>query len=186
MVTSYNANSFLCCVKSLRYRTYLLAMIVSLPSSIYAQRSGGEVRGTITDSSGAAITDAEITIEGVATQETRRLLSNATGLYDAPNLAVGIYNLTVKAPGFSSGERTGINVQVGTDTEVDVQLRIGGSSETITIASESATVDLLTSQSGAVDDGRIVRQLPLNGRDWTTLAACSRRFPSFGPRMLPR
>lgn len=159
-------------------------MIVSLPSSIYAQRSGGEVRGTITDSSGAAITDAEITIEGVATQETRRLLSNATGLYDAPNLAVGIYNLTVKAPGFSSGERTGINVQVGTDTEVDVQLRIGGSSETITIASESATVDLLTSQSGAVDDGRIVRQLPLMegiGRLWPY---CSREFRSCAPKTL--
>ena len=75
------------------------------------------------------------------------------------------------ARGFSIGERTGIEVQVGSELVVDVELAIGAAEQTITATSEAATVDLATSQTGGVERGEVVRDLPLNGRDWTTLAS---------------
>jgi hypothetical protein len=149
----------------------LLILAAVFPNSMYGQSSGGEIRGTITDPSGAVVKGAEITIEGTATRETRWLVSNASGFYDAPNLSVGLYKVTVKAPGFATGEQTGIDVQVASENVVDLHLAIGGSEETIKVDSQSELVPQVTSQAGAVDDGHAVRELPLNGRDWTVLAA---------------
>jgi hypothetical protein len=79
--------------------------------------------------------------------------------------------VTVKAQGFQTAERTNIDVQVGSESIINVQLVLGKSEEKVTVASQAATVDLSTSQTGAVNSGEVVRELPLNGRDWTTLAA---------------
>ena len=84
---------------------------------------------------------------------------------------MGAYKLTVKALGFSTTERTDINVLVGSERVVNVRLTLEGSAETMTVALQAATVDLATSQTGAVNSGEVVRELPQNGRDWTTLAA---------------
>jgi Carboxypeptidase regulatory-like domain/TonB dependent receptor/TonB-dependent Receptor Plug Domain len=149
----------------------LLITAVLLPTAMIGQSSGGEVQGVVTDPSGAAVKGADITIEGVATRETRRLVSNASGFYDVSNLSVGLYKVTVKAPGFSTRERTGVSVQVATKNVVDVRLAIDGAEETITVATQLGSVDLVTSQTGGVDSGFVIRELPLNGRDWTTLAA---------------
>jgi Carboxypeptidase regulatory-like domain len=147
------------------------ALLIVMPVTVLAQSSGGAIRGTITDSSGAVIQSAAVTIVQAATGETLRLASNGAGLYDAPNLPIGTYSLTVTARGFSSGERTGIEVWVGSGRVVDVELAIGTAEQTVTATSDPATVDLATSETGGVESGKVVRDLPLNGRDWTTLAA---------------
>jgi len=147
------------------------AFLLVTPLALLAQSSGGAIRGTITDSSGAVIPSASVTILQSGTGETRRLASNSAGLYDAPNLSAGTYTLTVTATGFSTGERTGIEILVGSQLVVDVELAIGPAGQTITAVSEAAVVDLATSQTGGVESGKQVRELPLNGRDWTTLAS---------------
>src|ERR1700680_2118872 len=152
-----------------RWVSTLLAFLAAATAA--AQTSGGAIRGTISDPSGALAPGAAIMIEEVSTGENWRLVSSSAGLYNAPNLPVGRYNVTVKAPGFSTAERTNIDVQVGSERVVDVQLALGKSEEKVTVVSQSATVNLATSQTGAVNSGEVVRELPLNGRDWTTLAA---------------
>ena len=147
----------------------LLAVMAAATAA--AQTSGGAIRGTVSDPSGALVPGAGITIEEVSTSENWRLVSSSAGLYNAPDLPVGRYNVTVKAPGFSTAELTNIDVQVGSERVVNVQLALGKSEEKVTVASQAATVDLATSQTGAVNSGEVVRELPLNGRDWTTLAA---------------
>src|ERR1700689_4731577 len=87
-----------------------------------SQTSGGAIRGTVSDPSGASVPGAGITIEEVSTSENWRLVSSSAGLYNAPNLPVGRYNLTVKAPGFSTAERTNIDVQGGAESGIDLQL----------------------------------------------------------------
>jgi len=154
---------------SINWVSTLLAVMTAATAS--AQTSGGSIRGTVSDPSGAVVPGAVITIEAVSTSENWMLVSSSAGLYNAPNLPVGRYNVTVKALGFSPAERTDINVQVGAERVVDVQLTVGKSEEKVTVASPAATVDLATSQTGAVNSGEVVRELPLNGRDWTTLAA---------------
>jgi hypothetical protein len=147
----------------------LLTFVVAATAS--AQTSGGSIRGTVSDPSGAFVPGAGITIEEVSTGENWRLISSSAGLYNAPNLPVGRYNVSVTSAGFSTVERTNIDVQVGSQRVVNVQLALGESEGKVTVASQAATVDLATSQTGAVNSGEVVRELPLNGRDWTTLAA---------------
>jgi hypothetical protein len=117
------------------------------------------------------IQGAVVNIVQAGTGETRRLQSSSSGLYDAPNLPIGTYQLTAMARGFSTVARTGIEVRVGSERVVDVELMIGPAEQTVTATLEPASVDLATSETGAVEAGRVVRELPLNGRDWTTLAA---------------
>src|SRR5580658_1009874 len=73
--------------------------LLTVPVTVLAQRSGGTIRGAVTDSSGAVIQNASVTIIEGGTGEARRLVSNSAGLYDAPNLPVGTYKLTVTAAG---------------------------------------------------------------------------------------
>src|SRR5271155_1234964 len=162
-----NMNS--CFQQPVRWVAIVLAAMAA--ATVSAQTSDGAIRGTVSDPSGATVPGADITIEEVSTSENWRLVSSSAGLYNAPNLPVGRYNVTVKAPGFSTAERTNIDVQVGSESVIDVQLVLGKSEEKVTVASQAATVDLATSQTGAVNSGEVVRELPLNGRDWTTLAA---------------
>ena len=154
---------------SINWVSTLLAVMTAATAS--AQTSGGSIRGTVSDPSGAMVPGAVIIIEAVSTSENWMLVSSSAGLYNAPNLPVGRYNVTVKAPGFSTAERTNVDVQVGSESVVNVRLALGKSEEKVTVALQAATVDLATSQTGAVNSGEVVRELPLNGRDWTTLAA---------------
>src|ERR1700692_270917 len=142
-----------------RWVSTLLAFVAAATAS--AQTSGGAIRGTVSDPSGALAPGAGITIEELSTSENWRLVSSSAGLYNAPNLPVGRYNVTVKAPGFSIAERTDIDVQVGSERVVDVRLALGKSEEKITVAMQTARVDLATSQTGAVNSGEVVRELPL-------------------------
>jgi Carboxypeptidase regulatory-like domain len=152
-----------------RWASTLLAFVAAATAS--AQTSRGAIRGTVSDPSGALVPGAGIIIEAVNTSENWRLVSSSAGLYNAPNLPVGKYKVTVKGLGFSTAERTNIDVQVGSESVINVQLALGKSEEKVTVAWQAATVDLATSQTGAVNSGEVVRELPLNGRDWTTLAA---------------
>lgn len=151
--------------------TLASVFLLMMPVTVLGQSSGGAIRGTITDPSGAVIEGATITVVQGGTGETRRLQTNGAGLYDAPNLPIGTYTLTVAANGFSTAERASIEVQVGSERVVDVELGVGPAGQTVTATAEPASVDLATSETGAVETGQVVRELPLNGRDWTTLAA---------------
>jgi hypothetical protein len=144
----------------------LLALLAAATAA--AQTSGGAIVGTVTDPSGAVVAAAEIMIEEVSTGENWRLSSSIAGLYHAPNLPVGSYKLIVSAVGFSNEERNKLKVEVGSE---HVQLALGRPEQTVTVALQGATVDSATSQTGALNSGQVVRELPLNGRDWTTLAA---------------
>lgn len=158
-----------CFQQPVRLVSTLLAAMAA--ATVSAQTSGGAIRGTVSDPSGALVPGAGITIEEVSTSQDWKLVSSSTGLYNAPNLPVGRYNVTVKAQGFQTAERTNVDVQVGSESVIDVQLVLGNSEEKVTVVSQAATVDLATSQTGAVNSGEVVRELPLNGRDWTSLAA---------------
>ena len=81
------------------YRVRLVSTLLTFVAvaTASAQTSGGAIRGTVSDPSGAIVPEARITIEEVSTGENWRLVSSSVGLYNAPNLPVGKYNVTVKA-----------------------------------------------------------------------------------------
>jgi Carboxypeptidase regulatory-like domain len=148
---------------------FLLTLVRAEVAS--AQTFGGGIGGTITDSSGAPVVGAAIVIEEVETGLHWKLVSSGAGLYSAHSLPVGKYSVLVNASGFAAAKREGVTVEEGSDRVVDVELSVGPSSQTILVTPEGAALDSATSQVSALNTGHLVRELPLNGRDWTALAS---------------
>ncbi len=144
---------------------------ILLASTVSAQTSGGAIRGTVFDPSGAVVPAARLVIRELRTGRSWNLVTTSAGLFNAPNLPVGTYKLTITATGFAPVERPDIEVQIGSERVVNVQLSLSGSGEVVNISQQTEGVELATSQTGAVNGGGILRELPLNGRDWPTLAA---------------
>ena len=136
----------------------------------HAQVSGATLSGIVTDPSGAVIPNTEVSIRNTATGITEVVTTNTVGLYTAPNLQAGTYDVTAKASGFGALVQSGITLTVGAQQVLNLTLKVGATTETVNITGEAPTVELATSTISAQVDSTTVRELPLNGRDWATLA----------------
>lgn len=135
-----------------------------------AQEAGGSLVGTVTDPSGAAIVNANVSARNVATSATRTGVANSSGLYSIPDLIPGKYDITVTAEGFSTSVVSDVGLLAGERREVNVSMTLGAVSQQVTVVSdEVADVELATSEVRGVIDSHTVVELPLNGRDWTSL-----------------
>jgi hypothetical protein len=155
------------------YTIMLVLLTVVLNMGVFrtaeAQVAGGTILGSVTDPSGAAVASTQVTIKNVATGVTRSVPTNNDGLYAAPNLVPGDYEVAVEAAGFASSVVGGIGLTVGESREINVALKIGQNTNKITVAVEISDVQLESSALGNVVDSHTVVDLPLNGRDWTSL-----------------
>jgi hypothetical protein len=129
------------------------------------------VSGTVTDASGAAIPQAQVVITNVSSRVARNMTTDSAGFYTAPNLLPGTYEVRITATGFSTQVRAGITVTVGAQQALDIKLQVGQVSQTVEVTTEAPTVELTSSTLSAVVNSTTVRELPLNGRSWTDLAA---------------
>src|SRR6195256_3572013 len=143
---------------------------VAMHIDVQAQVAGGTITGTVVDSSGRLIANANVSITNVATGINRTVTTNEDGLYIAPNLLPASYELTFAAPGFKTEVRSGIELTVGATVSMNMTMQVGGSQETIQVQTEAPDVQLATSDISAVVNATTVRELPLNGRSWTDLA----------------
>jgi hypothetical protein len=148
-----------------------VALTVFMASQAHAQVSGATLTGTVTDSSGAIIPNAQVAITDVATGVSRTVSSGDAGLYNAPNLLPGTYEIRVTAMGFSTQVQKGITLTVGAQQALDFKMQVGQVNQTVEVTTEAPTVELTSSTLSAVVDATTVRELPLNGRSWTDLAA---------------
>src|SRR6266851_8478822 len=135
-----------------------------------AQEAGGTILGVVTDSSGAAVASANVTIKNVATGVERNVPTNDDGVYVAPNLVPGGYEVRIDATGFSSTVVSDIVLSVGERREINVTLKLGAASDKVTVTGDQISdIQLASSALGNVVDSHTVVDLPLNGRDWTSL-----------------
>ena len=150
----------------------LLVLVLSMAVArrTNAQVAGATLTGTVTDSSGATLPNAQVTITDVATGVTRTVTSNAAGLYVAPNLLPGNYEVKVAATGFKTQLQKGITLTVGAEQVLDFTMQVGQMSQTVEVTTEAPTVELTSSELSATVNATTVRELPLNGRSWTDLA----------------
>ena len=131
------------------------------------QNTTGGIVGTVTDSSGASLPNAKVTILSVETGEQRTLTTNGSGAFTAQLLNPGTYTVSVEANGFKQVVRTGLVVQVDRVDRADMALEIGGASQTVTVSSESLTLDTDSTQVGQTIVEHQVNELPMNGRNFT-------------------
>ncbi len=142
-----------------------LGMIVSASVSLYSQSTYGSIAGSVTDTSGASITDATVTLTNLGTQEKRTQSSGADGLYTFVNLFPGQYRVDVEKQGFKHFTQTAITVDVQQSTRVDAALQVGEVSQVVEVTSATPLLQAETSSLGTVVDQREANELPLNGRN---------------------
>jgi hypothetical protein len=147
----------------------LLFLALNLSLSAYAQVVGGTIEGTITDPKGAVLPNVRVEIVNLSTQIVTPLTSNTDGFYTAPNLLPGNYTVTVKRTGFATAV-TQVILTVGAQHVVNVTLHIGTVNEVVKVQTEAPEVELASSEMSGAVNGTTIRELPLNGRDWTQLA----------------
>lgn len=147
---------------------FTLGLLISAPA--HAQVAGATLTGTVTDNSGAVIPKVQVSIKDVSTGVVRTATTDAAGLYTAPNLLAGTYEVTFSAQGFTTLIRSGITLTVGAQQEMNVTMQVGQVTQKVQVTGEAAAVQLANPTISAVVGSNTVRELPLNGRDWTQLA----------------
>jgi Carboxypeptidase regulatory-like domain/TonB dependent receptor len=141
-----------------------------LASRVSAQVAGAMLKGSVTDATGATVPKAQVSITDVATGIAHNVTTDAAGTYSAANLRPGDYQVRVTATGFAVEVRSGITLTVGAQQVLDISLRVGQMSQVVEVAGEAPTVELASSEISAEITSATVRELPLNGRSWTSLA----------------
>ena len=146
----------------------LLMMLAAAPG--WAQTFRGTIQGTITDSTGAALVGATVTIHNVDTGIDRITQTNNDGSYLVPELQIGAYTVTVSMSGFQKAVTTGVIVDVASEKRIDAVLKPGQVSQQITVAGEDLPqVDSTNDTLGGTLTQDTVKDLPVNGRDYTKL-----------------
>jgi hypothetical protein len=130
-----------------------------------AQTSYVSIAGSVSDASGAAIADAQVTLTNLATTEKRVSQSGADGLYDFVNLLPGRYSIVAEKTGFKRVTRPELIVEVGQAVRIDITLQVGDVNQTIEVTSETPLLQAETSSIGQVVEERKANELPLNGRN---------------------
>ena len=144
---------------------------ILFPAGLRAQVAGGTLFGTITDPTGRAVPQAQIVTKNVATGVERTVTTNADGFYTTVNLLPGDYQITISATGFNTEIKTGITMNVGAQQTFDLTLHVGTVSHRVEVTTEAPAVQVTSSEISATVNATTVRELPLNGRSWTDLAA---------------
>ena len=168
MSSRKNSTKYLfCCASAV---LLILSICFSIPTD--AQVTGATLSGTITDSSDKFVPKAQISITNVATGITTTVTTNSDGFFIAANLLAGEYEVTVSTTGFATETRKGISLTVGAHQVFDISLHVGSAAKTVVeVTTEAPAVQLASSDISAVVNATTVRELPLNGRSWTDLAA---------------
>jgi hypothetical protein len=136
----------------------------------FAQTSTAQITGTVTDASRAAVPDARVTAENVATGIQRSTNSGAEGYYTIPYLQPGKYEITVQKEGFRPISRSGITLNVSQSARIDFVLEVGTVTETLKVDAQAPLIQSADSAVGSLVESRRIMDLPLNGRDAFALA----------------
>ena len=127
--------------------------------------NSGDIRGTVTDSTGALLPDVTVTVVNVNTGVSKVLTTNRDGLYDTSSIVVGTYTVTFEKQGFSKFERSSITLEVGTST-VNAAMKVGSTTEEVVVNTD---LPLLDTESGAQQttfEARSMAALANVGQDW--------------------
>src|SRR6266853_586151 len=146
-----------------------LAMAFLLLPNAHAQQTLGGITGTVTDSSGAVISGARVTLVGDQTKLNRTQTSSTTGSYAFVNLPLGTYTLSFTQQGFQSQNIPSIQVQANRTATVNAELKIGNVSESITVE-ESPLLNMVDTTNGYVMDKLEIDSIPLPTGSFTGLA----------------
>jgi hypothetical protein len=146
------------------------AFVLVTGGACLAQVTGGTISGRVRDSSGGAIAGAQVLVKNSETAILRSVDADNEGIYAAPNLVPGTYAISASKEGFETVVRSGVLLTVGSEEVIDFKLSPGEVKTKIEVSGTPPALQLASSTLEATENSTTVRELPLNGRDWTTLA----------------
>jgi Carboxypeptidase regulatory-like domain len=147
----------------------MFGLFLSISVPVRAQVAGATLSGVVTDPQGGVVPNAKISIRNAATGVTIDTATNASGAYTAPNLNPGDYTVSVSAPGFKTAA-SNVTLTVGAKQVMNLSLSVGEVSQTVEVTGAAVQVDLSSSTVSGNIQAAAVRELPLSGRDWASLA----------------
>jgi hypothetical protein len=154
----------------LRSMLFLLTLVLALSLVMSAQEITGQIRGTVTDSTGAVVPNASVTVTNTdRNQVVRTLHTGPAGEYVAPLLPVGTYSVAVAANGFRTFLRKDIVLNVSDRLTIDASLAPGSGTETVSVVENAAQVNTDTASVEGLIEGAQMRELPLNNRNYEQL-----------------
>src|SRR5215471_14058255 len=154
----------------LNVRASLVVLITLCAVPAYAQFDTASVVGTVRDTTGAAMPDATVTLTSSETAVSLTRSTNNEGVYEFATVRPGTYVVTAEKSGFAVALVDAVQVQVGARQRVDLQMAVGQVSEKVEVTAAPPLVETETSQRGQVISETAIRELPLNGREYSALA----------------
>jgi hypothetical protein len=152
----------------LAFAAILVACAAIAPA--FAQTVGASLQGTVSDPSGAVISNAQVEILNVDTGAPHRLLTDEAGRWREPVLLPGEYQVRVTAAGFQTLVRKGIKLDIGQEVVLDFRLEVGQNTAEIRVIAEAPAINLTSGAASGLVDQKQMRDLPLNGRSFQQLA----------------
>lgn len=143
----------------------LLALLTMSSLPLLAQFDTGNIKGTVTDASGAMLPQAEVTVTNIGTGIKKALSTDQSGNFVASALPFGTYVVSAKSTGFAEAKSQQIVLNVGATVYVNLTLAVASTGQTIQVTGTLTTVDTASSTSGTTLDTNQIANLPINGRD---------------------
>ncbi len=165
--------------RAARWRAFLVPVFVLTtlllsPAVFRAQIAGtASVQGTVADSTGAVVANANVALTSEATQVRRTTVSDGSGVYLFPSIPIGTYDISVTASGFKTYEQKGIVLEVGSSISINPSLAVGSKEQTIEVQAEGLALQTEDATFKQTIDHDAVTEMPLNGRQMTALITAS-------------
>jgi outer membrane receptor protein involved in Fe transport len=144
-----------------------LAMFALVPRAFpQAQATGGAIEGTITDQSGGVLPGVAVTVRNLGTGVVRETRTDEGGLFRAPLLPVGSYDVTAALTGFATTRRANLTLTIGETLTVDMALKVAAASEEVTVTAEAPVIEATRTHQASTVGSAAVANLPVNGRNF--------------------
>ncbi|MDX6709017.1 MAG: hypothetical protein QOH96_33 [Blastocatellia bacterium] len=158
-------------LKKLGLQAILIVIAIGLSAGVSAQvTTVGSISGTVRDPSGAAVPNAEVTLEQENTGFSRSVKADENGFYIASSLPVGRYTVSTSPQGFKKTVAAPFDLHVSENRVVNLDLQVGQVNETVTVTSDAAVVETRSGDVSSLVSQKQVTELPLNGRNYSQLA----------------
>lgn len=152
-------------------RTFFLLTLLS--GAAFGQFDSGAILGTVRDPNGGTVTGAKVSVQNTATGITSTSLTDTAGDYIFPSLRIGNYKVTVEMAGFATAVAENVNLTVSARQRVDLNLKVGTVSETITVTGAAPLLESENSSRGQVIQSRQITELPVLSRNYSQFALLS-------------
>src|SRR5271169_1601516 len=153
----------------LRFLFVLLVALIGFSASTFAQQT--TIVGTVTDPSGASVSNVAVTVTNVDTGAIRTIPTNDSGQYAAVDLQIGQYVVKAEAKGFKVAEQKDIVLTIGARLRVDFQMQLGAAQETVTVEANAVQVQTDSGERSNLITDQQMSQIAVNGRSIYQLAA---------------